>query len=206
LSDRISTVGVPLFHLPKEDGFVTAVVDESGAFDGAQRKRAICPHFCFIRRGVSPVRALSHQATSLKPKSDAVVETAIRVAFDVNVNWGADLGECNLADHVNLIFPDGKGFQRMVVLDAATAPSRPICVGQLRHRENAFLMVFLASLLSHFCQETKVISLFGDLPASRCILAFAAVSVQNNWWWRCICLQSGDRFHDGFDPAVQRRQ
>ena len=75
-------------------------------------------------------------------------------------------GRC--AENVNLILPKSKGFEGRLMFrqPMGRTPPWPECIGQLQHRENPFVILLLALLLSDIRKQAEVVFLNGDLATA----------------------------------------
>jgi hypothetical protein len=122
-------------------------VDQAWGINAIERPEALRPHRSFVRRAISPVRALNSHAAGFKSQSNAVIEVTIGITFDVEIDQRAFRGKCERADHVDLVVSNGKGLQGVLMLPVvADAPPGSERVRQLFHRENAFRVIPLAFL------------------------------------------------------------
>jgi hypothetical protein len=182
-------------------------VDQPWGIDAIEHPEALRPHRSLVLGAIGPVRALNSHAAGFKSQSDAVVEVAIRITFDVEIDQCAFSGKCERADHVDLVRSNGKGLQGVLMLSVvASAPPGPERIRQLFHGENTFLVIPLAFLCIYLCKKTQIVRFRRDLAASRCVLALGTVFVQYEWWWRGAGLLGPYGSDNGPNLGIERWQ
>ena len=107
---------VAVRHSPQKCRLETAIVDQDRILNRVQDGQEPGPYSLFLLGRVRP-QAVLHRRTAISDShADQVVEIAVGQAFDVQIHRRPFNLELRSTHGVNLLFPDGQGLQRVVIL------------------------------------------------------------------------------------------